>query len=89
MKNMQEADANGLWRNTQMDETSYTETTGTTAQKSGAAQGTIVDYCRLGLLDHITLPNGMRLLRSGQEGRVKELYAARIANRGRRANSAG
>jgi hypothetical protein len=66
------------------DDGRYTETTGTLAHATGKAQRTIVDYCDEGLLDYITLPNGMRLLRLGQEQRVHEVYARRLANRGRR-----
>jgi hypothetical protein len=62
----------------------YNETTGSFAHKLHMAQRTIVDYCRLGILEHIRLENGTRLLRSGQEQKARDYFAKRIANRGNR-----
>jgi DNA-binding transcriptional MerR regulator len=56
-----------------LEMTDFIDTTGTLAHRTGYSQSTIVGYCKEGLLDFSTLPNGMRLLRSGQEQRVHEL----------------
>jgi hypothetical protein len=62
----------------------YDETTGDLARKSATTGPTVIKYCDLGLLDFIRLKNGTRLLRRGQEARVREILARNLANRGRR-----
>ena len=62
----------------------FTETTGTLARKAGHASPTIRVYADLGLLDYVRAANGVRLFRTGQEDRVRQLCAERIARRGRR-----
>jgi len=60
----------------------YSETTSATARVAGVLPQTVVIYCDLGLLDHIRLANGVRLLKPSAGGRVKEICAERIARRG-------
>jgi single-stranded DNA-binding protein len=69
--------------------TDFTDTTGTLAHQAKCSQRTIIEYCDAGLLEFVTLSNGMRLLRRGQKARVRKLLAQRLANRGRRPDSAG
>jgi len=52
-----------------MDNAPYDVTTGELANNSKTSLQTIIKYCDLGLLDHIRLRNGSRLLRRGQEDR--------------------
>ena len=63
----------------------YKDTVGTLSRASVTAPQTVRIYADLGLLDHIVLPNGMRLFREGQADRVKEIKKQRMALRGRRA----
>jgi hypothetical protein len=67
-----------------LEMTDFTDTTGTLAHDAKCSQRTIIEYCDAGLLDFVTLPNGMRLLRRGQKKRVREILSQRLANRGRR-----
>jgi DNA-binding transcriptional MerR regulator len=67
-----------------MEAATYTETTGVASRNSGISVASVQEYCRQGLLDHITLTNGMRLLRPGQEERIREIHAKGLANRGRK-----
>lgn len=62
----------------------YDETTGSLARKSEMTVQSVIKYCDLGLLDFIRCSNGSRLLRRGQEVRVREIRASRLANRGRK-----
>ena len=62
----------------------YTSTSTQLASEAGALPSTVVAYADAGLLDHIRLPNGVRLFRDGQAERVREIRARNIASRGRR-----
>jgi DNA-binding transcriptional MerR regulator len=66
-----------------MDKAPYDCTTGELANASETTVQTIIKYCDLGLLDHIRLRNGSRLLRRGQEDRVRQIRADNTARRGR------
>jgi hypothetical protein len=70
--------------NMQANQQAYEDTTGALARRAETTVQSVIKYCELGLLDFITLPNGMRLLRRGQEERVRQIRAQRLANRGRR-----
>jgi hypothetical protein len=65
-----------------MDQENYSETTSAMGRVAGVLPQTVVIYCDLGLLDHIRLANGVRLLKPSAAGRVREIYAERIARRG-------
>lgn len=62
----------------------YVDTTGKLAREAALTVVTIGLYADLGLLDFIRCSNGTRLFRSGQAPRVRQIYAERMANRGRR-----
>ena len=62
----------------------YTVTTGQLAREAGVGEQRIRDYAKAGLLDYLTASNGARLFRQGQADKVREILAARLANRGRR-----
>jgi DNA-binding transcriptional MerR regulator len=62
----------------------YRETSGTLARGAQVAVATISLYAELGLLDFIRCSNGVKLFREGQAGKVREILAERMANRGRR-----
>jgi DNA-binding transcriptional MerR regulator len=62
----------------------YVDTTSTLARLAEVTAPTVALYADLGLLDYIRASNGMRLFRSGQAARVREIYVARIASRGRK-----
>jgi len=64
----------------------YTDTTSQLAREGEVTERTIRVYADLGLLDFKVMSNGIRIFRKGQGSRVKEIYAERIANRGRRAS---
>ena len=61
----------------------YTETSGKLSRDSGVTVPTLTLYADLGLLDFIRSSNGMKLFRAGQADKVREIYAQRMANRGR------
>lgn len=63
----------------------YTDTTSEIARQAGVTQPTIRRYADMGLLDFVTVSNGIRLFRPGQAGHVRSIYAERMANRGRQA----
>lgn len=65
----------------------FSETSGTLARAAGVTVQTIVAYANAGLLEHYKISNGTRLFRSGQADKVRQIYAARIANRGKRATT--
>jgi DNA-binding transcriptional MerR regulator len=69
-------------------ERTYTDTTGKLARDSEVASPTVALYAELGLLDYIRSSNGARLFRAGQADQVRQIYAERMANRGRRGNRA-
>jgi DNA-binding transcriptional MerR regulator len=62
----------------------YTVMTSRLANDADVTSPTIRTYADLGLLDFIESSNGVRLFREGQAGRVREIYEARMRNRGRR-----
>jgi hypothetical protein len=66
-----------------MDDSAYSVTTGELAREAGITVQVVILYCNLGLLDHIRLANGTRLLRRGQGARVRDIYTERLARRGR------
>ena len=43
---------------------------------------TLANYCDAGLLDHIRLENGTRLLREGEHRRAMHIYRDRLGRRG-------
>jgi DNA-binding transcriptional MerR regulator len=67
-----------------MMEHTYTHTSGQLARDAGVTVVTVALYADRGWLDCVRSSNGMRLFRSGQAPKVREIYAARMANRGRR-----
>ncbi len=62
----------------------YVDTTSKLARESGVTSPTVVTYARLGFLEFITASNGARLFRKGQAEKVRQVYAERMAGRGRR-----
>jgi hypothetical protein len=67
-----------------MTDQSYTETV-TTVSKVPGTPGpvTLRAYCDMGLIPHIRDANGRRLLRADAAGIAREVYAQRLALRGR------
>lgn len=63
--------------------TNYIETTSELARKACVAQPTIRKYADAGLLDFVKASDGTRLFRAGQAEKVREIYARRMANRGK------
>lgn len=61
----------------------YTDTTSALARQAEVTPPTVRKYADLGLLDFVVASNGVRLYRSGQAERVREIYARRMATRGR------
>ena len=57
---------------------------GPLARKADVAVGTLRGYARAGLLECARDANGNWLFPPGQEQRVREIYAERMARRGRR-----
>lgn len=62
----------------------FTDTTGSLAREAGCATPTVRLYADEGLLDFVRSASGVRLFRAGQADRVRQLYAERVARRGRR-----
>ena len=62
----------------------FDETTGSLARKAKCLPETVRYYADLGLVPCIRLPNGMRMFQSSARGRVLEVLAARLKNRGGR-----
>jgi DNA-binding transcriptional MerR regulator len=65
----------------------YSDTNSKLARDAEVTAPTVTLYANLGLLDYIRSSNGTRLFRPGQAQRVREIYAERTANRGRRTAS--
>jgi DNA-binding transcriptional MerR regulator len=65
----------------------YTDTNSKVARDAEVTAPTVTRYADLGLLDYIRSSNGTRLFRPGQAERVKQIYAQRVANKGRRSDS--
>lgn len=63
----------------------YSDTSSALARDSKVTTETVRLYADLKLLDFIVASNGTRLFRSGQAPRVREIYAERMARRGRKA----
>jgi DNA-binding transcriptional MerR regulator len=67
-----------------MMEQHYTETVSKLAREAEVLPETIRLYGDLGLIEFIRLDNGMRLHKPSAVNRVREIYAERMARRGRR-----
>jgi DNA-binding transcriptional MerR regulator len=63
--------------------TEFTETTSALAREAGTTAATIRKYADANLLQYVTASNGTRLFKAGQADRVRQIYARRMANRGR------
>jgi DNA-binding transcriptional MerR regulator len=61
----------------------YTDTTSKLAREAEVTAPTVRAYANKGWLDFITASDGTRLFRAGQAPKVREIYAKRIAQRGR------
>lgn len=61
----------------------FTETSSELARQAKVTQPTIRKYADAGLLDFVKASDGTRLFRAGQADRVREIFAARMANRRR------
>jgi DNA-binding transcriptional MerR regulator len=62
----------------------YEETTGTLARKSEVSAPTVALYAKHGWLDFKTAANGVRLFPISEVQKVREIYAKRMAKRGRK-----
>ena len=65
--------------------TKYTDTTSQLARDAEVTPPTIRLYADMDLLDYVVASNGVRLFCTGQAARVREIYRARMAHRGRKA----
>ncbi len=63
----------------------YTDTISKLARESEVTTVTVGTYAKLGFLEYVTQSNGVRLFRPGQAEKVREIFARRMASRGRRA----
>jgi hypothetical protein len=63
------------------------DTTASLARKANCSQMTIAGYADRGWLDFTRLPNGTRVLASGQEDKARKLLADGLARRGRVVNA--
>lgn len=62
----------------------FTETVTSVSKEEGTPSvATVRMYCDLGLVPHIRDANGRRLLRSDAREIVRQVYAERLARRGR------
>jgi DNA-binding transcriptional MerR regulator len=66
----------------------FTDTTTELARLARVTQPTVRTYAAAGLLEYITASDGTLLFRTGQAERVREIYAQRMANRGRKSAEA-
>jgi len=64
--------------------TEFTETTTAIARPAQVLPETVRLYANLNLIEHIRLANGTRLFKPSAVQRVREIYAERMARRGRR-----
>lgn len=64
----------------------FTDTTSELARKAGTTAPTIRRYAEAGLLRYVIASDGTRLFQQGQADAVREILAARMANRGRRSS---
>jgi DNA-binding transcriptional MerR regulator len=62
----------------------FIETTTSLARTAGLAPETVRRYADMGLIEFRIASDGTRLFRAAIADRVREIYANRIANRGRR-----
>lgn len=62
----------------------FTDTSSELARQARVTQPTIRAYADAGLLEYVTASDGTKLFRAGQAPKVREIYAQRMANRGRR-----
>ena len=67
--------------------TDFTDTTGELGRAAGVTTPTVRKYADSGLLEFITISNGVRLFKAGQADRVREIYRQRMAARGRKATT--
>lgn len=63
----------------------FTDTTSELARQAEVTPPTVRKYADLGFLEFVVASNGVRLYRSGQADRVREIYEERMARRGRSA----
>lgn len=63
----------------------HDQTTTAIAREASVLPATVRLYADLGLLDYITSSEGRRLFQKTAAQRVREIYAERMARRGRRA----
>lgn len=61
----------------------YTDTASKLARDAEVTSPTIRNYARRGWLDFVVASNGTKLFRAGQAQKVRDIYAKRIAQRGR------
>lgn len=61
----------------------YSETTSAIARAADVLPDTVRLYTDLGLLEYVRLQTGVRLLKPSAVQRVREIYAQRMARRGR------
>jgi hypothetical protein len=62
----------------------YSETTSAIAHAADVLPDTVRLYADMGLLEHVRLKSGIRLLKPSAAERVREIYSQRMGNRGRR-----
>jgi DNA-binding transcriptional MerR regulator len=62
----------------------FVDTSGKLARDSGTSVPTVILYAKMGLLEYIEASNGVKLFRTGQAGRVREIKAQRLEARTRR-----
>lgn len=60
----------------------FSETTNAIAAAVPCDAGTVRDYCDWGLLEHLRLANGVRLLKPSAVARARAIRAERLARRG-------
>jgi DNA-binding transcriptional MerR regulator len=60
----------------------FSETTGSVAEAVPCALATVRDYCDWNLIEHLRLPNGMRLLKPSAIEQIRQIRTVRLARRG-------
>jgi DNA-binding transcriptional MerR regulator len=61
----------------------YRDTISKLAREADVTAPTVRTYANRGWLDYIVASDGTRLFRIGQASKVREIYAKRVAQRGR------
>lgn len=59
----------------------YSETTNAIARRARVPPDAVRHYTDLGLIEHVRLPNGVRLLKPSAADSVRAVYAQHIANK--------